>query len=83
MSRNGEFSINIGLVEDGVPVLGVVAAPALSELYWASVGQGARQKLVACSLKPVITSRHTEWPAIVIIQKLKRNSISWRGILLG
>lgn len=41
VSRNGEFSINIGLVEDGVPVLGVVAAPALSELYWASVGQGA------------------------------------------
>jgi len=31
--RNGEFTVNIALVEDGVPVLGVVYAPATGELY--------------------------------------------------
>ena len=31
--RNGEFTVNIALVEDGVPVLGVVYAPALGQLY--------------------------------------------------
>lgn len=41
VDRSGEFSVNIGLVEDGLPVLGVVAAPALNELYWATAGQGA------------------------------------------
>jgi 3'(2'), 5'-bisphosphate nucleotidase len=33
ISRNGEFTVNIALVEDGVPVLGVVFAPALQRLY--------------------------------------------------
>lgn len=39
--RNDEFTVNIALVEDGVPVLGVVHAPALGEMAWALAGQGA------------------------------------------
>ncbi|MGI9333756.1 MAG: 3'(2'),5'-bisphosphate nucleotidase CysQ [Gammaproteobacteria bacterium] len=34
ISRNGEFTVNIALVEDGVPVLGVVHLPALNETFW-------------------------------------------------
>ncbi len=37
ISRNGEFTVNIALVEDGVPVAGVVYAPA-KERLWAGVG---------------------------------------------
>jgi 3'(2'),5'-bisphosphate nucleotidase len=33
IDRNGEFTVNVALVEDGVPVLGVVLAPALSQGY--------------------------------------------------
>jgi 3'(2'),5'-bisphosphate nucleotidase len=33
ISRNGEFTVNIGLIEDGVPVAGVVLAPALGLAY--------------------------------------------------
>lgn len=33
LSRNGEFTVNIALVIDGAPVLGVVFAPALGRLY--------------------------------------------------
>lgn len=36
-----EFAVSIGLVEDGVPVLGVIYNPALDELFWAVRGQGA------------------------------------------
>ena len=32
--RNGEFTVNIALVEKGVPVIGVVFAPVLDRLYW-------------------------------------------------
>jgi 3'(2'),5'-bisphosphate nucleotidase len=35
ISRNGEFTVNIALVEDGIPVVGCVYAPALGELYLA------------------------------------------------
>lgn len=41
IKRNDEFTVNIALVEDGVPVLGVVYAPALDEMAWAQAGQGA------------------------------------------
>jgi len=36
LKRNGEFTVNIALVEDGRPVMGVVYAPALELLYFAT-----------------------------------------------
>lgn len=33
IAKNGEFTINIALVEDGVPVAGCVYAPALERIY--------------------------------------------------
>jgi 3'(2'), 5'-bisphosphate nucleotidase len=36
VSRNGEFTINIALVESEVPVLGVILAPALGRLFAAA-----------------------------------------------
>src|SRR5690242_2996476 len=35
------WAISIGLIADGVPVLGVISVPPLGELYWAVKGQGA------------------------------------------
>jgi 3'(2'), 5'-bisphosphate nucleotidase len=41
ISRNGEFTVNIALVRNGVPVAGVVYAPALSRIYAGEAGLGA------------------------------------------
>lgn len=41
ISRNGEFTVNIALIENGQPVLGVVFAPALNRLFAGLVGEGA------------------------------------------
>ncbi|HQS58964.1 MAG: 3'(2'),5'-bisphosphate nucleotidase [Gallionellales bacterium 35-53-114] len=41
LKRNGEFTVNIALVENGVPVLGVVYAPVLDVCYFAARGSGA------------------------------------------
>lgn len=41
IKRNGEFSVNIALIENGRPVLGVVYAPATDLLYYAAAGHGA------------------------------------------
>ena len=40
-NRTGEFTVNIALIENGEPVMGVVTAPALNEAYWGIKGQGA------------------------------------------
>lgn len=41
VKRNGEFTINIALVVNHEPLLGIVAAPALGLLYWGASGVGA------------------------------------------
>jgi len=41
ISRNGEFTVNIGLIHKGVPIMGVVYAPALNEVFAGQLGRGA------------------------------------------
>jgi 3'(2'), 5'-bisphosphate nucleotidase len=41
VKRNGEFTINIALVVQHEPVLGVVSAPAQKVTYWGTAGNGA------------------------------------------
>jgi 3'(2'), 5'-bisphosphate nucleotidase len=41
VKRNGEFTINIALIVDHEPVLGVISAPAIGIVYWGAVGVGA------------------------------------------
>lgn len=41
VNRNGEFTVNIALIEHGRPVLGVVFAPVLDVVWYAAVGEGA------------------------------------------
>ncbi len=41
VKRNGEFTVNIALVVDHEPLLGIVAAPAQGLLYWGAAGMGA------------------------------------------
>ncbi|WP_372367651.1 3'(2'),5'-bisphosphate nucleotidase CysQ [Candidatus Uabimicrobium sp. HlEnr_7] len=41
IKKNGEFTVNIALIENRQPVLGVVQIPVSGEIYWAQKGQGA------------------------------------------
>lgn len=41
IKRNGEFTVNIALIENNYPVLGVIYAPALGTLYVGRQGEGA------------------------------------------
>lgn len=44
ISRNGEFTVNIALIEQGMPTVGVVYLPALGETYWANGNDEAWRK---------------------------------------
>lgn len=41
IKKNGEFTVNIALIEQGIPVLGVVYVPVLNELYYAAKNLGS------------------------------------------
>ncbi|MCK0196549.1 3'(2'),5'-bisphosphate nucleotidase CysQ [Ancylobacter sp. 6x-1] len=38
VAERGEFTVNVGLVEDGVPTLGLIYAPAIGRLFVGSAG---------------------------------------------
>ncbi|MBI5164989.1 MAG: 3'(2'),5'-bisphosphate nucleotidase CysQ [Magnetospirillum sp.] len=75
VKRNGEFTVNIALIEGGRPVLGVVLAPALG-LLWSGAGPGTataeaadgQRRTIAVRRPPasgarVLTSRSHRDPA--------------------
>jgi 3'(2'), 5'-bisphosphate nucleotidase len=69
VDRNGEFTVNIALVERGMPVLGVVLAPASGRLFAGAASAGAfvedesgHRQAIACRRAPaagltVVSSR--------------------------
>ena len=59
ISRNGEFTVNIALIEAGRPVLGVVHAPAINQTYMGSP-HGAFADLDGTGPKPI---RCRRWPS--------------------
>jgi 3'(2'), 5'-bisphosphate nucleotidase len=55
LKRNGEFTVNIALMEDGAPILGVVYAPAIDRLYYGARGAGSF-KVEGGHLSPIRTA---------------------------
>jgi len=51
VKKNGEFTVNIALIHHDTPVLGVVYAPALGEMYYAKKGEGAYKNGLRLPLK--------------------------------
>ncbi len=41
IAKNGEFTVNIALIQEGTSIFGVVGAPALDLIYWGGLGLGA------------------------------------------
>lgn len=82
LHRNGEFTVNIALIEDCCPILGVVAAPAMQKLYYAARGIGA-WKDDAGSILPIRVGQTTNDPMRPMISRSHRSAAEdirpWAG----
>jgi 3'(2'), 5'-bisphosphate nucleotidase len=58
IKRNGEFTVNIALIEDQQPVLGVVAVPVTEEIFFGGKSLGVFKKIAGHQLP--VTSRRPE-----------------------
>lgn len=63
VKRNGEFTVNIALIEDGEPVFGVVQAPVTGVLWHGGRGMGAQRRELGGASRDV--PLHTRSPAVV------------------
>ncbi|MES1942786.1 3'(2'),5'-bisphosphate nucleotidase [Salinisphaera sp. PC39] len=67
IKRNGQFTVNIALIEDGEPVLGVVHAPDLGASWYGSVGHGAFKRTDGAAPEPLHTVvAHTDKPRVLV-----------------
>jgi 3'(2'), 5'-bisphosphate nucleotidase len=64
--RNGEFTVNIALVEGHEPVLGVVHVPALGRDYWGCRGAGAFRADGAAPPRAIAVRRPAADPVRVV-----------------
>ncbi|NMH59484.1 3'(2'),5'-bisphosphate nucleotidase CysQ [Alteromonas ponticola] len=57
IKKNGEFTVNIALIDNGKPTMGVVYAPARKEAYVGIVGKGAWIE-TAAGTQPIAARQH-------------------------
>ncbi|WP_269517840.1 3'(2'),5'-bisphosphate nucleotidase CysQ [Alteromonas sp. BMJM2] len=58
IKKNGEFTVNIALIEDGKPTMGIVYAPALNKSYVGIVGEGAWTEING-EFAPISATKHS------------------------
>jgi len=66
IKRNGEFTVNIALVQDGVPVLGVVHVPVSGVTYAACQGGGAVKAVPGQGEQPIRVRQLPDGPVAVV-----------------
>ena len=66
ISRNGEFTVNIALVEDGAPTAAVVHLPALGETFW-TAGDGVAWRARAGAGPERIECRRPGGDGLVVV----------------
>jgi 3'(2'), 5'-bisphosphate nucleotidase len=67
IKRNGEFTVNIALIESGEPILGVVYAPALEVCYYAERGSGAYVQRGSMAVQPIRVRVRSEQEAAKVV----------------
>lgn len=77
IKRNGEFTINVALIEFGIPVFGIVYAPAARQLFYGLKGRGSFEFLDGRS--QILPRERTEFQKIKTVA-LSRSHLNERTL---
>jgi 3'(2'), 5'-bisphosphate nucleotidase len=66
LSRNGQFTVNIALIEGHAPALGVVHVPVADTSYLGWPGEGAWRQRAGGTPEPIRVAAHTATPMRVV-----------------
>lgn len=80
IKRNGEFTVNIALIDNGEPVLGVVHAPVLVKTYYAAKGEGAFLKQQTAS-RPIKVNQANRAQVVKVVGSRSHPSPDLAGYL--
>jgi 3'(2'), 5'-bisphosphate nucleotidase len=74
IKRRAEFTVNVGLIENGEPVFGVVLAPALDLLYWAAKGAGAWREEKGGAPERIFSTQPEPGTPLTVVESLSHPS---------
>ncbi len=74
VSRNGEFTVNIGLIENAKPTLGVVFAPAVGRMFWSAGPGQVFAERDGSSATPIAARRAAADGFVVVASRSHRDS---------
>ncbi|HEU5042304.1 MAG TPA: 3'(2'),5'-bisphosphate nucleotidase CysQ [Gemmatimonadales bacterium] len=74
IKKRAEFTVNLGLIEDGEPTFGVVLAPALDLLYWAEKGGGAWREAKGGAPERIYSTQPAPGTPLTIVESLSHPS---------
>ncbi len=73
VSRNGEFTVNIALIEGHSPVLGVVFVPVRDTLYMAAISSGAQRQIGNAAALPIEVTSPSATPLRIVGSRSHRD----------
>ncbi|WP_420576950.1 3'(2'),5'-bisphosphate nucleotidase CysQ [Ekhidna sp.] len=93
IKKNGEFTVNIALIHNGEPILGVVYPPVLGEIFWSIKKRGAfrerngqvdkinttKKSLSESGLKVVASRSHMSEETEAFVSKLDSPEVVSKG----
>jgi 3'(2'), 5'-bisphosphate nucleotidase len=74
VNRNGEFTVNIALIEGHRPVLGVVHVPVTGKTYIGCTGRGAECRSAGCDHRPLQVALESASPVRVVGSRSHRGA---------
>lgn len=81
IKRNGEFTVNIALIQDGIPILGVVYAPALDLSYYAARNHGAYLQRGNNPPVPISAKAHSAFTPIKVVASRSHRDVRTNELL--
>jgi len=81
ISRNGEFTVNIALIEDGVPTIGVVHVPVRSETYLGSQQEGGQAAVIREGVRQDIHTRRIEADELILVASRRHGGDALMGLM--
>lgn len=79
----GEFTVNIALIENHLPVLGIVVVPVHQHAYWAIRGEGAYVKMATADPIRINTNHFPRTPLKLAVSRRLNQSVqpAWMALM--
>ena len=81
LSGNGEFTVNIAEIVNGVPVMGVVHAPAKERMFLGAAGEGAFETTEARTVFTSIAARAAPEDGLTVVGSRSHNDVKTEEFL--